>query len=137
MFAFTKAEESNAMHEEFLKLEEEFWQSLGIPYRVLEMCTGDLGSQAARKFDLEAWMPGRGDWGEVTSTSNTTDYQARNLGIRYRDGDETKYAHMLNGTLVATSRGIIAILENNQQEDGSVIIPEVLCPYIGKDRISK
>ncbi len=137
MFAFTKADESDAMHEEFLKLEEEFWQSLGIPYRVLEMCTGDLGSQAARKFDLEAWMPGRGDWGEVTSTSNTTDYQARNLGIRYRDGEETKYAHMLNGTLVATSRAIISILENNQQEDGSVIIPEVLRPYIGRDKIIK
>lgn len=131
MFAYTKKEDSKKIHEKFLELEEEFWTSLGIPYRVLEMCTGDLGSQAARKFDLEAWMPGRGDWGEVTSTSNTTDYQARNLNIRYRDGEKIEYAHMLNGTLVATSRAIIAILENFQQEDGSVKIPEVLIPFMG------
>ncbi|TSC89013.1 MAG: seryl-tRNA synthetase [Microgenomates group bacterium Gr01-1014_5] len=136
MFAFTKAEESESMHEGFLKLEEEFWQSLGIPYRVIEMCTGDLGAQAARKFDLEAWMPGRGDYGEITSTSNTTDYQARNLNIKYREGDETKFAHTINGTLVATPRAIIAILENGLQEDGSVVIPEVLRPYMGKDRIT-
>jgi seryl-tRNA synthetase len=124
------------MHEKFLELEEEFWTSLGIPYRVLEMCTGDLGSQAARKFDLEAWMPGRGDWGEVTSTSNTTDYQARNLNIRYRDGENTEYTHMLNGTLVATSRAIIAILENFQTEDGTVKIPEVLIPFMGISEIT-
>lgn len=135
MFAYTKKEDSKKMHERFLEFEEEFWQSLGIPYRVLEMCTGDLGSQAARKFDLEAWMPGRGDWGEVTSTSNTTDYQARNLNIRYKDGDHTEYAHMLNGTLVATSRAIIAILENFQQENGSIKIPEVLIPFMGLSEI--
>lgn len=135
MFAYTKKEDSKKTHEKFLELEEEFWTSLGIPYRVLEMCSGDLGSQAARKFDLEAWMPGRGDWGEVTSTSNTTDYQARNLNIRYRDGENIEYAHMLNGTLVATSRAIIAILENFQQEDGSVKIPEVLVPYMGMSEI--
>lgn len=135
MFAYTKKEDSPAMHKKFLELEEEFWASLGIPYRVLEMCTGDLGSQAARKFDLEAWMPGRDDWGEVTSTSNTTDYQARNLNVRYRDGENVEYAHMLNGTLVATSRAIIAILENNQQEDGSVRIPEVLIPFMGISEI--
>lgn len=137
MFAFTKPEESESMHQDFLKLEEEFWQSLGIPYRVLEMCTGDLGSQASRKFDLEAWMPGRGDWGEVTSTSNTTDYQSRNLNIKYHEGNETKFVHTINGTLVATPRAIIAILENNQQTDGSVTIPEVLRPFMGKDKISK
>jgi len=136
MFAYTKKEDSAKMHEKFLELEEEFWTSLGIPYRVLEMCTGDLGSQAARKFDLEAWMPGRDDWGEVTSTSNTTDYQARNLNIRYRDGEKTEYAHMLNGTLVATSRAIIAILENFQQEDGSIKIPEILVPFIGLSEIT-
>lgn len=135
MFAYTKKEDSKNVHLKFLELEEEFWQSLGIPYRVLEMCTGDLGSQAARKFDLEAWMPGRDDWGEVTSTSNTTDYQARNLNIRYRDGESIEYAHMLNGTLVATSRAIIAILENFQQEDGSVKIPEVLIPFMGTAEI--
>src|SRR3989344_5906162 len=82
-------------------------------------------------------MPGRNDWGEVTSTSNTTDYQARNLNIKFRDGDETKYVHMLNGTLFAASRAPIAILENNQQEDGSVVIPEVLHPYMGKDKTEK
>lgn len=135
MFAYTKKEDSKKTHQRFLELEEEFWTSLGIPYRVLEMCTGDLGSQAARKFDLEAWMPGRDDWGEVTSTSNTTDYQARNLNIRYRQGENTEYAHMLNGTLVATSRAIIAILENLQQEDGSVKIPEVLVPFMGLSEI--
>ena len=136
MFAFTKAEESESIHEGFLKLEEEFWQSLGIPYRVLEMCTGDLGAQAARKFDLEAWMPGRGDYGEITSTSNTTDYQARNLNIKYRDGNETKFPHTINGTLVATPRAIIAILENGLEKDGSVVIPEVLRQYIGKSQIT-
>ncbi len=131
MFAYTKKEDSKRMHEKFLELEEEYWQSLGIPYRVLEMCAGDLGAQAARKFDLEAWMPGRDDWGEVTSTSNTTDYQARNLNIRYHDGKNVEFAHMLNGTLVATSRAIIAILENFQQEDGTVKVPEVLVPFMG------
>jgi len=91
-----------------------------------------LGAQAARKFDLEAWMPGRKDWGEVTSTSNTTDYQARRLGIKYRDADgKIKFVHTLNGTAIAVSRAIIAILENYQQEDGSVEIPEVLQKYMG------
>jgi seryl-tRNA synthetase len=125
------------MHEEILKTEEDFWQSLDIPYRVLEMCTGDLGAQAARKIDLEAWMPGRGDYGEVTSTSNTTDYQTRNLNIRFRRGTTTEYAHTLNGTLFASSRCPLAIIENYQQEDGSIVIPEVLRPYMGKDRITK
>lgn len=131
MFAYTTEENSPSVHQEFLKLEEEFWHNLGIPFRAVEMCTGDLGSQAAKKYDLEAWMPGRGEYGEITSTSNTTDYQARNLNIKYREGDKTKFAHTLNGTLVATSRGIIAILENYQQEDGSVKIPEALQKYTG------
>lgn len=132
MFAYTAPEDSRRMHLEFLALEEELWQGLGIPYRVVEMCAGDLGAQAARKFDLEAWMPGRGDWGEITSTSNTTDYQARNLNIRYRAADGgTAIAHTQNGTAIATSRAIIAILENYQQADGSVRIPEKLQPYMG------
>jgi len=132
MFAITTPEDSPKMHEELLKLEEELWQGLEIPYRVMEMCTGDLGAQAARKFDLEAWMPGRKDWGEVTSTSNTTDFQARRLGIRFRTkkGD-LAFAHTLNGTAIATSRAIIALLENYQQKDGSVAIPQVLQPYMG------
>lgn len=133
MFAYTVPKDSARVHQEFLQYEEELWQGLGIFYRVVEMCTGDLGAQAARKFDLEAWMPGRGDWGEVTSTSNTTDYQARNLDIRYRKKNgEVAFVHALNGTAIATSRAIVAILENYQQEDGSVKIPEVLQPYMGE-----
>lgn len=135
MFAFTYPEDSDDTHQEFLKNEEEFFQSLGIPFRVLEMCTGDLGSQAARKFDLEAWMPGRQDWGEVTSTSNTTDYQSRNLNIKFKQGEKNDFVHTLNGTLVATSRAIIAILENFQREDGSIKIPEVLQKYTGFSEI--
>ena len=138
MFAYAKPEDSPAMHEEFLKTEEEIWQGLGIPFRVVENCTGELGSQAARKFDLEAWMPGRDDWGEVTSTTNTTDYQARNLNVRYRGkGGKVDFAHLLNGTAVPTSRAIISILENYQQKDGSVLIPEVLRPFMGGLKIIK
>ncbi|HLB60164.1 MAG TPA: serine--tRNA ligase [Patescibacteria group bacterium] len=137
MFMYTAADQSQAAHQELLKTEEEFWQSLGIPYRVLEMCSGDLGAQAVKKYDLEAWMPGRNDWGEITSTSNTTDYQARRLNIKYKDKTGTHFAHTLNGTLVATSRGIIAILENYQKKDGSVTVPEALRKYMGKDVMNK
>jgi len=135
IFVYSKPEESKKIHEEILSLEEEFWQSIGIPYRVVEMCTADLGAQAARKFDLEAWMPGRKDFGEITSTSNTTDYQARRLNIKYRKGNQTHFVHTLNGTLVATSRGPIAILENYQEKDGSVVVPEVLRRYTGFSKI--
>jgi seryl-tRNA synthetase len=100
------------------------------------MCTGDLGAMAARKFDVEGWLPGRGEYGELTSTSNCTDYQARNLNIKFRRPDgEIEYVHMLNGTAIATSRVPIAILENFQNEDGSITIPEPLRPYMGKDKI--
>lgn len=136
MFAFTKAEDSALMHQELLKIEKEFWQSLGVPFRVLEMCTADLGSQAVKKYDLEAWMPGRGDWGEITSTSNTTDYQSRNLNIRYKTDKGTEYAHTLNGTLIATSRGVLSLIELGQQADGSIKIPDVLIPYTGFSEIS-
>lgn len=135
MFVYCQAEDSNRMHQELLGYEEEFWSSLKIPYRVLEMCTGDLGAQAAKKFDLEAWMPGRGDYGEITSTSNTTDYQARRLNIKYKKENSTEYVHTLNGTLVATSRAIIAILENYQQKDGSIEIPKVLQKYTGFEKV--
>jgi len=136
MFIYCKPEESNVMHEYLLKMEEEIYQELGLPYRVLEMCTGDLGAMAARKFDIEAWMPSRNDYGEVTSTSNCTDYQARNLNIKYRQKDgKTNFAHMLNGTAIATSRTPLAILENYQQKDGSVVIPEALRKWMGKDKI--
>ncbi len=140
MFAFTLPEQSEAMHEEFLRIEEEIYQKLGIPYRVVDICTGDLGGPAYRKFDLEAWMPGRGDggdWGEITSTSNCTDYQARRLGIRFRRarGARPEFVHTLNGTAVAVSRTLLAILENYQEADGSVRVPEVLQPLAGFDRI--
>lgn len=131
MFIYCIAKESNKMHEYLLSLEEKIYQNLGLPYQVLEMCTGDLGAMAARKFDIEAWMPGRKEYGEVTSTSNCTDYQARNLNIKMKSKDKTEYVHMINGTAIATPRVIIAILENFQQADGSVKIPEVLQKYTG------
>ena len=126
------------MHSDLLRLEEKIFQGLGLPYRVVAMCAGGLGSQAAAKYDLEAWLPGRGEWGEVTSTSNTTDYQARNLNIKYRLADgKTDFVHTLNGTAIATPRAIIAILENYQKEDGSVAIPEVLHKYLSFKVISQ
>jgi seryl-tRNA synthetase len=140
MFAFTMPEQSDETLDYFCRLECEIFDGLGIPYRVIDTPSGDLGGPAYRKFDLEAWMPGRGEageFGEVTSTSNCTDYQARRLGIRYKHKGEkgTHFAHTLNGTAVAISRAIIAILENYQQADGSVIVPEVLRKWMGKDCI--
>jgi seryl-tRNA synthetase len=143
LFAFTagELEHSEAMHQRLLDIEEELFRGLELPYRVLDIATGDLGGPAYRKFDIEAWMPGRGDWGEVTSTSNCTDYQARRLDIRYRptaiDGKSQKprMVHMLNGTAVATSRALVAILENYQQADGSVLVPTALRGLCGFDRI--
>lgn len=138
MFVYCKPEESDAWHQRLLAIEEEIFSGLDIPYRVVDTCTGDLGAPAYRKFDLEAWMPGRGEngeWGEVTSTSNCTDYQARRLGIRYKEEGKNRFVHMLNGTAIAVSRGIIAILENFQEADGSVRIPQRLVPYTGFDRI--
>lgn len=142
LFAFTEGEleVSSVMHDRLLAIEEEIFQGLEIPYRVLDIASGDLGGPAYRKFDLEAWMPGRGNWGEITSTSNCTDYQARRLKIRYRPASEggkakPQMAHMLNGTAVATSRAIVAILENYQQADGSVLVPEALRPWCGFERI--
>jgi seryl-tRNA synthetase len=139
MFAFTAGtfEASGAMHRELLAIEEEIFTALGLPYRVLDICTGDLGGPAYRKFDLEAWMPGRGDggaYGEVTSTSDCSDYQARRLNIRYRPTGQkgTRFVHTLNGTAIAISRAVIAILENYQRADGLVDVPEVLQPLMGK-----
>ena len=142
MFAFTLPDQSEAMHEHFCQLECQLFDALGIPYRVIDTATGDLGGPAYRKYDLEAWMPGRGDggtFGEVTSASNCTDYQARRLNIRFkRTGEKgTHFVHTLNGTAVAISRALIAILENYQQADGSVIVPEVLRPWVGKERIER
>jgi len=138
MFIFCRPEESEKYHQELLAIEEEIFKGLEIPFRIVDTCTGDLGSPAFRKYDLEAWMPGRGDkgdWGEVTSTSNCTDYQARRLGIRFKEDKKAVFLHMLNGTAIAVSRAIIAILENFQQDDGSIRIPEALIPYTGFDRI--
>ncbi len=142
MFAYTLPEQSEAIHQELCELECQLFDGLGIPYRVIDTATGDLGGPAYRKFDLEAWMPGRGEtgeFGEVTSTSNCTDFQARRLGIRYRPSGEkgTRFVHTLNGTAIAISRALIAILENYQQADGSVLVPEVLRPWVGQDRIAR
>ncbi len=137
MFAFTLPDQSDAMLDHIRQIECRLFDGLGIPYRVVDTATGDLGGPAYRKFDLEAWMPGRGAWGEVTSTSNCTDYQARRLGIRYRTKGQkgTQFVHTLNGTAIAVSRTLIAILENYQQADGSVVIPEVLRPTVGRELI--
>ncbi len=138
MFIYCSQEQSKDLHEELLSIEEEIVQSLGIPYQVLQMCSGDLGGMAAKKYDIEAWMPGREEYGEITSTSNCTDFQSRNLNIKYKDANgESRYAHMLNGTAIVMSRFPIAILENFQQEDGTIKIPEVLVPYMGKEYIGK
>ncbi len=138
MFAFTTPEQSDAMLEYFRQLECWIFDQLEVPYQVIDTATGDLGGPAYRKYDLEAWMPGRGDQGEyaeVTSTSNCTDYQARRLNIRYKKKGEkgTHLVHTLNGTAVAVTRALIAILENNQRADGSVEIPQVLRPWVGKE----
>lgn len=135
MFIYCKPEESDKYHEFILEMEEKIYQELGLPYRVVEMCSGDLGAMAARKFDIEAWMPGRNEYGEVTSTSNCTDYQARNLNIKFRRKGKNEYVHMLNGTAIATSRAPLAILENYQTKDGHVEIPKVLQKYVGKKQI--
>jgi seryl-tRNA synthetase len=141
MFAFTRPDQSEVVHEKIVRIEEELFQGLKIPYQVIDTCTGDLGGPAYRKFDLEAWMPGRGEhgeFGEVTSASNCTDYQARRLGIRFKSPEVkgTQFAHTLNGTAIAVTRALIAILENYQQADGSVIVPEVLQAWVGKDRLA-
>jgi len=141
MFVFCRPEDSEAQHAELLREEREIFDALEIPYRVIDIASADLGAPAYRKFDLEAWMPGRGesgDWGEITSTSNCTDYQSRRLKIRFRRSGEKKkneFVHTLNGTAISNARAIVAILENHQQKDGSITIPKALVPYMGTDRI--
>lgn len=130
MFIYCKEEDSKAYHEEILAIEKEIMEKLDIPYRVVNICSGDLGAMAIKKYDIEAWMPGRNDYGEVTSASNCGDYQARNLNIRYREDGKVKFAHLLNGTASALSRTLIAIIENYQQADGTILVPEVLQKYI-------
>jgi seryl-tRNA synthetase len=140
MFAFTLPSQSDAVHEELRQLECDLFDQLEIAYRVVDTATGDLGGPAYRKYDLEAWMPGRGDhgeWGEVTSTSNCTDYQARRLNIRSKTKNEkgTHLVHTLNGTAIAISRAIIAIMENHQLSDGRIRVPKALLPWMGKEII--
>lgn len=134
MVSFVKQGEDDKEHEYLLSLEEKLLQALKIPYQVVKMCTGDLGFPAARKYDLEAWIPSENKYREVTSTSTTTDFQSRRLGIKYKEDGKTEFAAILNGTAFST-RPIVAILENYQNQDGSVNVPEVLQKYIGKSVI--
>lgn len=138
MFVFCKPEQSDQMHDQLRQIECDLFDALEIPYRIVDTSTGDLGAPAYRKFDLEAWMPGRGEageWGEVTSTSNCTDYQARRLNVRFKNNAKkgTQFVHTLNGTAIALSRALISIIENHQNSDGSVSIPSALQPFFGSD----
>ncbi|WP_377270252.1 serine--tRNA ligase [Peterkaempfera sp. SMS 1(5)a] len=131
MFVYTTPEEAEAEHRRLLQWEKDFLNALEIPYRVIDVASGDLGASAARKFDIEAWIPTQGKYREVTSTSNTTEYQSRRLSIRMRGADGVRPLATLNGTLVAVPRTIVAILENHQQADGSVVVPTALRPFLG------
>ena len=140
-FIFCKPEDSARMHEELLQNAEELLKKLELPYRVVNVCTGDIGTVASKKYDIEAWMPAQNGYREVVSCSNCTDYQARRLGIRYREKEGAApkgFVHTLNSTAIATGRTIVAILENNQQEDGTVMIPSALRKYMGnREKIDK
>ena len=133
-FIFCTPEQSWQLHEELIQNAEDLVRKLGLPYRVVNVCTGDIGTVAAKKYDIEAWMPAQNGYREIVSCSNCTDYQARRLNIRYREkeGAPTKgFVHTLNSTAIATGRTMVAIMENNQQEDGAIMIPEVLREYMG------
>jgi seryl-tRNA synthetase len=133
MFTFCAPEDAAAEHQRLLGWERQFLDALELPYRVIDVASGDLGSSAARKYDCEAWVPTQGKYREVTSTSNCTEFQARRLNIRMRDREGVRSAATLNGTLVAIPRTIVAILENHQQADGSVVVPAALRPFLGRD----
>ncbi len=135
MVVFCAPVDSEKIHEELLAIEEDVYQELGISYQVVKMATGDLGNAASKKYDLEAWMPSQNKYREITSASNTTDFQARRLNIKYRKDNKNEFVHTLNGTITTTSRTVIAILENFQQDDGSVLIPKVLQKWMGKEKI--
>src|SRR5665648_703072 len=136
MFSFCLPEQSAVEHELILSAEEEILQGLGIPYRVVNIAAGDLGAPAAQKFDCEAWMPGQQQYREVTSCSNCTDYQARRLDCRYRTEKGPRFVHTLNGTGIAVGRTLIAIMENYQRADGTIAVPDVLRPLMGKGLIT-
>jgi len=137
MFSFVEPEASGVEHERLLALEERILSELEIPYRVVEIAAGDLGAAAARKFDCEAWIPSQGRYRELTSCSNTTDYQARRLDCRFRpaEGAQPRHLHTLNGTAVAVGRTLIALLENRQERDGSFTLPEALHRFGAPERI--
>ena len=137
MYAFTTPEQSHEMHERILAIEEEIWQAIGIPYHVINIAAGDLGSPAAKKYDIEYWSPVDGIYRELTSCSNCTDFQARNLNIRVRRKDgSVEVLHTLNGTAVSLARSLVAVIEHYQNEDGTLRIPDVLKPYLGgRDRL--
>ena len=133
MFVFCEPEASRDEHERLLAIEESLVQGLELPYRVVNVAAGDLGASAAKKYDIEAWFPSQGRYREITSCSNTTDFQARRLKVRTRGEKGTHLVHTLNGTAVAVGRVLIAILENHQRADGTVAVPEALRPYAGFD----
>ena len=137
MFSFCSPEKSKEEHQLLLRMEEKLMQSLKLPYRVINICSGDLGDPAAAKYDIEAWMPGQGEYRETHSTSNCTDWQARRLNVKYRSGETGKleFVHTLNGTAFAIGRMLIAIIENYQKKDGSVEVPKVLQKYLGIKKI--
>jgi seryl-tRNA synthetase len=144
MFVYATPDQADAIHQEMLEIEKEIFRGLKIPFRVVDHCTADLGSPSIRTFDLEGWLPGKpnqngknGDWAELTSTSNCTDYQARSMNIKYKDGNTKEFVYTLNGTGVAIPRAIIAILENYQQADGSILIPKVLRKLMDIKKIKK
>ena len=136
MFSFVRPEDSWHEHERLVSLEESILRALELPYRAVNVCSGELGAPAAKKVDLEAWFPGQQRYREVTSCSNTTDYQARRLNCRVKTEHGTVFVHKLNGTAATSSRHIAAIIENHQRADGSVVIPKVLTPYTGFNIIS-
>ena len=137
MFSFCSPENSEQEHEFILSVEEELLQDLEIPYRVVDVCAGDLGTSAAKKYDIEAWIPSQNNYREVTSCSNTTDFQARRLNIRTKDNDSTKTIHTLNGTAIAVGRILIALIENNQTEDGEVEFSDNVANILGVKKLSK
>ena len=137
MFSFCDPSKSEEEHEFILSVEEELLQALEIPYRVVDVCAGDLGASAAKKFDIEAWIPSQNTYREVTSCSNTTDYQARRLNIRAKNEDNTSVLHTLNGTAIAVGRILIALIENNQNQDGSVEFSDDLASIIGVEKLGK
>ena len=135
MFSFVHPDTARDEHDFLLAREEELVRGLGIPYRVVNIAAGDLGASAAKKYDIEAWFPGQGRYREITSTSNTTDYQSRRLKIRFRDDEGNRLAYTLNGTAIAMGRWLIAIVENYQQPDGTIVVPEALRSYVGFETI--